>query len=166
MKNSVKLFALMIIMLLFISSITSCNEKAEKTEEIIVEPTFNLTIAKTEIVDANKEFMELFAAIDSVGLSNLYSQDAKFMMNGAPAISGRKNIQSTISGIMKSGVSSVNLITIAVWGTENLVTEEGELSLFVADNQVDQGKYMVLWKKEEGKWKLFRDIFNSNLPAQ
>ena len=154
------------MMLLFISSITSCNEKVEKTKEIIVEPTFNLTIAKAEIVDANKEFMSLFAASDSVGVSNLYTQDAKFMMNGTPAILGRKNIQSTLSGIMNSGVSSVNLITIDVWGTENLVTEEGELSLFVEDNEVDQGKYIVLWKKEDGKWKLFRDIFNSNLTPQ
>lgn len=166
MKKTAKLFTLIGVMLLFISSFISCNNKVEETKEVVVEPTFSLTTAKAEIVDANKEFMKLFAASDSVGLSNLYSQDAKFMMNGAPAISGRKNIQSTISGIMNSGVSSANLITIEVWGTENLVTEEGELSLFVGDNEVDQGKYIVLWKKEEGKWKLFRDIFNSNLPAQ
>ncbi len=154
------------MMLLFIASITSCNEKAAKTTEIVVEPTFNLTIAKTEIQDANKEFMALYATNDSIGLSNLYTQDAKFMMNGAPATIGRKNIQSTIAAIMKSGVSSVNLSTTDVWGTENIVTEEGELSLFVGDDKVDQGKYMVLWKKEEGKWKLHRDIFNSNLPEQ
>ena len=166
MKKIAKLFTLMTVMLFFISAITSCNEKVEKTEEIVIEPTFNLTTAKAEIVDANKEFMKLFAVNDSVGLSNLYSQDAKFMMNGTPAIIGRKNIQSTLSGIMKSGVSSVNLITIEVWGTENFVTEEGELSLFVGDTEVDQGKYIILWKKEEGKWKLFRDIFNSNLPPK
>ena len=150
-------------MLLFIYSITSCNKKVEETKEAVVEPTFNLTTAKAEIVEANKAFMNLFSAIDSVGLSNLYTQNAKFMMNGAPAISGRENIQSTMSAIMNSGVSSVNLTTIDVWGTENLITEEGELSLFVGEDEVDQGKYIVLWKKEDGKWKLFRDIFNSNL---
>jgi ketosteroid isomerase-like protein len=166
MKNSVKLFTLITIMLLFISSITSCNKKVEETKETVVEPTFNLTTAKAEIVKANKEFMELFTAIDSVGLSNLYTEDAKFMMNGAPAISGRENIQSTISAIMNSGVSSVNLTTVDVWGTENFITEEGGLSLFVGDDEVDKGKYIVLWKKENGKWKLFRDIFNSNLPAE
>ena len=47
------------------------------------------------------------------------------MNNGAPAITGRKNIQSAISGIMNSGVSSVNLTAIDVWGMENLITEEG-----------------------------------------
>jgi hypothetical protein len=67
---------------------------------------------------------------------------------------------------MNSGISSVDLRTIDVWGTEDLVVEEGELSLFVGDKEVDQGKYIVAWKNEEGKWKLFRDIFNSNLPAE
>jgi ketosteroid isomerase-like protein len=88
------------------------------------------------------------------------------MMNGSPAIVGRDNIRSVISGIMKSGISSVELGTVGVWGTENLVTEEGTLVLMAGDAVVDRGKYLVLWKKENGKWHLFRDIFNSDGPAQ
>ena len=165
MKKSTNFLTLVAVTLLFVSSITSCNNKAEEATETVAESTFNLTTAKTEIVAANKEFMTFFAASDSVGLANLYSQDAKFMMTGAPAISGRKNIQSVLSGIMNSGISSVDLKTIDVWGTESLITEEGELSLFAGDTEVDQGKYIVLWKNEDGKWNLFRDIFNSNLPT-
>ncbi len=161
-----KYFTLIFATLLFASTIISCNNKAEEIKEAPVESTFNLKIAKEEIIDANKEFMTLFAANDSIGLSNLYTKDAKFMMTGAPAISGTKNIQSTFSAIMKSGVSSVNLVTVDVWGMENLITEEGELSLFVGDTEVDKGKYIVLWKKEDGKWKFFRDIFNSNIPPE
>ena len=67
---------------------------------------------------------------------------------------------------MKSGVTSINLKTIDVWGIENLITEEGEISLFVEKAEVYKGKYIVLWKKVDGKWKLFRDIFNSDLPAE
>jgi len=157
---------LIAVALLLVSSITSCNKKTEETKETVIEPTFNLATAKAEIEAANKEFMAFFAAGDSIGLANLYTQDAKFMNTGAPAVTGRKNIQSALSGIMKSGISSVNLITIDVWGMENLITEEGEISLFVEEAEVYQGKYIVLWKKADGKWKLFRDIFNSNLPAE
>ncbi len=161
-----KYFTQIVITLLLAFTISSCNNKAEETKESTIQSTFNLTIAKEEIIVANKEFMKLFAANDSIGLSNLYTKDAKFMMSGVPAISGTKNIQSVFSGIMNSGVSSINLITVDVWGTENLITEEGGLSLFVGDTEVDQGKYIILWKKEEGKWKLHRDIFNSNLPPK
>ena len=166
MKKSTNFLTLAAVTLLYVSSITSCNNKTEEATETVVESSFNLTTAKTEIVAANKEFMTFFAAGDSVGLANLYSQDAKFMMTGAPAISGRKNIQSVLSGIMNSGISSVDLRTIDIWGNENLITEEGELSLFVGEDEVDRGKYIILWKKENGKWHLFRDIFNSNLPAE
>jgi len=168
MKKTAKLLSLIVVTILVISSITSCNEKVEKPIEAktIVESTFNLTTAKAEIVAANKEFVKLVAAADSVGLGNLYAQDAKFMMNGAPAIIGRKDIQSTFSGIINSGITNADLRTLEIWGSEDLITEEGEYSLFVGEKEVDKGKYLVLWKKEDGKWILFRDIINSNLPAE
>ncbi|MEH6537362.1 MAG: hypothetical protein V7719_13270 [Psychroserpens sp.] len=166
MKNSTKFLTLIAVTLLLVSSISSCNKKAEETKDAVTEPTFNLATAKAEIEAANGEFKVFFAAADSIGIANLYTRDAKFMNNGAPAVIGRKNIQSALSGIIKSGITSVNLITIDVWGTENLITEEGELSLFVDETVVYQGKYIVLWKKVDGNWRLFRDIFNSNLPAE
>lgn len=166
MKKSTNFWTLAAVTLLFVFSITSCNNSTEEAAETVTEPTFNLTTAKAEMVALSIEWMAFVAAGDSVGLANMYAQDAKFMMNGAPAISGRKNIQSAFSGIMKSGISRVDLIIIDVWGTENFLAEEGEVSFFVGDTEVDQGKYIVLWKKEEGKWKMFRDIFNSNLPAE
>ncbi len=161
-----KYFTPFTVIALLAFTIVSCNKKVEETKEIVVEPAFNLTTAKAEIVVANKKFMTLFAASDSVGLTNLYTQDSKFMMSGAPAISGKENIQATFHAIMSSGVNRVDLRTIDVWGTEDLITEEGGLSLFVGDDEVDQGKYVVLWKKENGEWKLFRDIFNSNLSSK
>ncbi len=124
---------------------------------------FNLSTARAEIEAANKQFMTLLAVADSIGIGNLYTQDARIMMSGAPSISGIENIQATFSGMIKSGISKVNLRTIEVWGTEDLITEEGAYSLFAGEAEVDKGKYLVLWKKEDGNWKLFRDILNTDL---
>jgi len=33
------------------------------------------------------------------------------------------------------------------------------------DKKIDDAKYIVIWKKENGEWKLHRDIFNSSRPA-
>ena len=30
---------------------------------------------------------------------------------------------------------------------------------------MDQGKYVVIFKQVEGRWKLHRDIWNTSLPA-
>jgi uncharacterized protein (TIGR02246 family) len=146
--------------------LVGCKDAAKQDTEAMVEPTFDLAMAKAEIVEANKEWKSKFAAADSVGLANLYAADAKFMMNGAPAFVGREQIQSVMSGIMNSGITRVDLVTVDVWGTEDFVTEEGELKLYAGDQEVDQGKYLLLWKKVDGKWHLFRDCFNSNLQPQ
>jgi uncharacterized protein (TIGR02246 family) len=140
----------------------SCNEKPANTAET----RFDLANAKTEIEEANKAFMALVAAGDSVGLANSYTTDAKFMSAGAPAVVGRDNIQTAMSDIVKSGITAVDLRLQNVYGTKDLLAEEGELTLFAGDKAVAEEKYIVLWKKEEGRWKLFRDIFNSNLPAE
>ena len=142
------------------------NEDTSKTSNVNQSKiSFDLTVAKKEIEEANRNFMDLVAKGDSVGLANAYTTDAKFMNAGAPAFVGRANIQKAMSNIIKSGITKLDLRLKEVFGTEDLIAEEGELTLYVKNNVVAEEKYIVLWKKEDGKWKLFRDIFNSNLPA-
>ena len=143
--------------------LSSCNSgtNAEKDSK----PKFDLTVAKTEIEEANRNLIDLLAKGDSVGLANSYMTDAKLMTAGAPAVVGRANIQKAMSDILKSGITKMDLRTKEVFGTEDLIAEEGELILYANNDAVAEEKYIVLWKKEDGKWKLFRDIFNSNLPA-
>lgn len=140
--------------------VVSCNTADKETEV-----PFDKVTAKQEIEAANAEFMDLLSKGDSVGLANYYTADAKFMSAGAPAVSGRQNIQSAISGIIASGITGVELRTDEVWGSGEYVIEEGTLSLFASGQEVAVEKYIVIWKKEDGKWKLFRDIFNSNISA-
>lgn len=153
------------IVLLFLAfGFQSCVEKPKDQEPMNTE--FNLVTAKTEIEEANKNFMALVAAGDSIGLANAYTIDAKFMSTGAPSVVGRANIQTAMSGIIQAGITGVDLRLENIYGTEDLIAEEGELTLFMGDAAVAVEKYIVLWKKEDGKWKLFRDIFNSNLPTE
>ncbi|MCZ4408887.1 DUF4440 domain-containing protein [Cryomorphaceae bacterium 1068] len=147
----------------------SCEQPTEEVEIEVVEeivPEFDLEAAKAEIEEANKNFAALVAAGDSVGLANSYTVDAQFMNSGAPAVKGRAAIQSAMSGIVQSGITAVDIRLEEVYGTEALLAEVGELTLYVGDDAVAEEKYIVLWKKEDGRWKLFRDIFNSNTPTE
>ena len=161
MKNRITTFihpTAMILILLFCA--TSCN-----TPKIESKTSFDLANAKNEIEEAGRNFMGLLAKGDSVGLANCYTTDAKFMGSNSPAASGRKNIQPVLASIINSGATKFDLKLTEVWGTEELIAEEGEFTLGTKEGtQLDKGKYIVLWKKEDGKWKLFRDCFNSDLP--
>lgn len=156
---------LIIIAVICLAVFTGCNQKTEKPQVAVVVPTFDKAAAKAAIEDVNQKIMGFIAAGDSTGMSNLYTADAKLMLTGAPGITGKEQIRAALSGIMKSGITSGKITTSEVWGNEEYLTEEGELSLFAGDAKVFQGKYIVLWKKEGGEWKLLRDIFNSDLPA-
>jgi len=79
---------------------------------------------------------------------------------------GRGDIQTAMAGILNSGITKVDLRLQNDYGTGDLIAGEGELTLYAGEQAVGVEKYIVLWKKEDGKWKLFRDIFNSNLPAE
>jgi len=144
----------------------SCNNDKPVTEvEAVAIPAFDLAKAKSEIEAANKIFMEALVKGDSVGLANLYTEDAKFMGPNAPAIVGRANIQSMMSGFIKGGATKLELTATEVWGDENFIGEEGVMTLSSTDGKpLDKGKYIVLWKKEAGQWKLHRDMYNSDLP--
>jgi ketosteroid isomerase-like protein len=65
------------------------------------------------------------------------------------------------------GVKRAQLDTREVEGHGDTAIEVGAYTLFgEGDQALDNGKYIVIWKKEDGQWKLHRDIFNSNLPPR
>jgi hypothetical protein len=66
---------------------------------------------------------------------------------------------------MSAGANKLGLLTTGLWGDENMLAEEGEFTFMSEDDKLlDKGKYIVLWKKEDGMWKLFRDCYNSDMP--
>ena len=139
--------------------LTSCESKSEKKSE------FDLDSAKKEIAAANLAFETAVTKSDSVGLANLYTTDTKWMNPNAPAVEGRAALVSKISQDLNAGIGGAKLTTAEVWGDENYVTEEGNYKIFGKDGkELDHGKYLILWKRVDGKLMFHRDIFNSDLP--
>ena len=52
-----------------------------------------------------------------------------------------------------------------ITGTSDLIVEEGSYD-FPDDKggSFDKGKFIALWKQEDGNWKLWREIWNTDLP--
>ena len=64
----------------------------------------------------------------------------------------------------KFGLRNGKFITIDVFGDgAGLVTEVGFWQTFDAGNKLlNNGKFLVLWKKTPDGWKMFRDSFSSD----
>ncbi len=116
---------------------------------------------------ANEQFMDAFRRGDAAGLARLYSEQGQaFPPNGDIAQSQRA-IQDVWQAAMDAGIKGARLDTLEVDGHGDTSYEVGKYTLLgEAGQTLDAGKYIVIWKREAGQWKLHRDIWNSSQPTQ
>jgi len=120
---------------------------------------------KTEIQDANKAFVEAFNNQDAAALAQAYTTDAKVFPPNSDVIQGTEGIEALWSGAFNMGIKKASLETVKADAYGDTAIEEGKYTLYIDDETVaDQGKYIVIWKKIEGVWKLNCDIWNTSLP--
>lgn len=133
---------------------------AEKQETV-----FDLAAAKTAIEAENTKFMEAFKKGDSAAVASNYAQDALVMPPNAEPVAKSGNA-ALWGSFIRMGVKDVKLVTDDIAGNAEIIAETGRYEIYAAENKLlDKGKYVVVWKPENGAWKMYRDIFNTNMPA-
>ena len=148
--------------------IISCNTSTEtKPAEIVAAPSVNLDSVKAAIASSNQLFANAFIKADSSLLIDRYASDGCIFAPNMPAICGSQGIAGFYRAAYdQMGVRNIGLTTTQVYGSGDYVTEEGTYELFAAENKsMDKGKFLVLWKKTDAGWKMYRDIFNSDNPV-
>ena len=119
-----------------------------------------------DIRAANEEFSAAFAAHDAQTLAGLYSEGAKLLPPNSDFVVGRTAIQAFWKGVMDAGVAGAALTVEEALGTDSLAVEVGRYRLSTSTGDtIDEGKYIVWWKRTSAGWRLYRDIWNSSRPA-
>ncbi len=121
--------------------------------------------AEEEISKINTEFMSAFADGDAAKLSSLYTEDGWLMAPHIDTFKGKEAVQAAFQGMFDGGITKLSLTTIEIDDCGDTAIESGEFALYAGDAQIDNGKFMVVWKNIYGRWCLHRDIINSNQPA-
>ena len=66
--------------------------------------------------------------------------------------------------VMDMGIKTASLETVELDPQGDTATEVGKYTLGADCGTVaDTGKYVVVWKKEGGHWRLHRDIWNTSV---
>ncbi|MFB3903336.1 MAG: SgcJ/EcaC family oxidoreductase [Acidobacteriota bacterium] len=121
--------------------------------------------AQEAIQQVNKTFSELLSRGDAAGIARCYTEDALMLPPNQDLIHGRNNIEGFWRGIITAGVKDLRLESQNVEQHGDVVVEIGRCKVFIEENQlIDEAKYLVLWKQENGEWKLFRDMWNTSRP--
>jgi uncharacterized protein (TIGR02246 family) len=123
------------------------------------------------IKQAEAAFATAARTNDMDALTNIYSADATFMPPNLPAAHGSSAIRAAWTGFLGQFSSTdLTLTGDDVQQSGDLAVETGRYVVHVVPKGTtatvtDSGKYLVAWKKVDGRWKIYRDIFNSDLPV-
>ncbi len=82
-------------------------------------------------------------------------------------VKGVPKLKALFKSFWEAGDTVIKLDTVEVEGFGDMAYERSDSTHFPARpiKVSDQGKYIVVWKKVRGQWKLHRDIFNSSMPV-
>ena len=126
---------------------------------------FDLEAVKAAINESNKTYGDAFVKKDSALFVSKYTKDACLMVTGMPKMCGIQGVGGFFNAAyMGMGVRNLVVKMEEAMGGPDGVSEIGAYELFGEGNKtLDKGKYIVVWKQEDGKWKMHRDMFNTDM---
>jgi len=146
-------FILTLPVILFVS----CERAPEDTAEV-----------RWAIEAITEQYADAFKRGDAAAIAALYAEEARVLPPNGPTVVGREAIQNFYQGAIDAcGCDDFQLTILEVGVVGDLAYEIGE---YVTIHPVEgetirkQGKYVYIWKRENGEWKIDVDIFNSSPP--
>ena len=133
---------------------TSCNQKVDETSN---EPKqTDISVLEKEIEMRIREYETNLKNGDSIALGEMYTEDAEII----PSTVGRANIIKVFGGMIRDSITGSSFKTTKLWGNDELLVEDGTGSWSHENGTVvSRGRYLLVWKKEDGKWKILRDTW-------
>ena len=126
--------------------------------------------AAATIRGGTEAWVKAYNAGNADAVVALYAEDAVVMPPGAPLVRGhaalRQFFVKDIAGAQAAGVAfgfgAVNEVGVSgdlAWHSGTYVVKDK------SGATVDTGKYLETWRKSGGKWRIIRDMWNSDGPA-
>lgn len=102
---------------------------------------------------------------DPAAVASIYSDDARLFPPNGEMTQGKEAVEAVFGEMMAAGLG-IDLQTLEAMESGDLGYSVGTYELTGPDgNVVDRGKYMDIFRKVGGEWKMTNDIWNSDMPA-
>ncbi len=130
-------------------------------------PVSSLDTVRDAFTSICQQFQKSVEQGDLEGIGNLYGEDAKILPPNMDMLEGKDSIQAFWQRVLEMGIKSYKPEMIEVESSGNLGFLVGTYTVFGNENQVvNKGKVLTVLKNIDGKWKIYRDIFNSSIPLE
>lgn len=150
-----------IVLVLLCAIVASCRAGADARPAA----AFDVAAMRPVITAKNDQFTKAHITGDSAFLVNIFSPDARVLPPNSPAVIGRTAIAQLNTEYLKAGIVEFTEKSVALYGDENLLVDEG--TYLVRSGKpvtVEEGKYLNIWKKDAGEWRLYSNMWNVSTP--
>ena len=115
----------------------------------------------SHIVDLEATWSGMYAEGDLDGVMSLMAKNSVLIMPGTAPIVGKEDIRRATKTMLESGDQVSWKSDFAyVSSSGDMAYDYGTASTKLADGSSVEGHYLVVWVKEDGKWKVAADMFN------
>lgn len=129
-------------------------------------PELDIAAMKEVIEDKNRQFTRAHVTGEVEVINAYFTNDAKIFLPNADVVTGSEAIAKLNQEYVGYGISAFSEETTALYGNEEFLIEEGTYSMTYGDDDTPEiGKYINIWKPENGEWKVHANIWNSSMPA-
>ncbi len=100
---------------------------------------------------------------DAALIAAIYAEDGAVMPPNAETVHGRAAIEEFFGGFQATGMA-IEIQDNDAYAHGDVGYKIGSFTIVDADGTtIDVGKYVEIWRHIDGKWQMYRDIFNSDL---
>jgi uncharacterized protein (TIGR02246 family) len=126
--------------------------------------------AEAEIRTQETDWLRAAQDGNAPGFASFYAEDASFMPPNGPAAHGGPAIRKAIEDLFAAGlILSIETSKLVAASSGDLAYSQGRYTATLNNAQgkpvEDTGKFVLVFRKRDGAWKIVADIFNSDLPA-
>ena len=115
--------------------------------------------AEDEIAAGARSIADAINAGSGTEAAGHYTADGAIFPPGAGRLDGHEAIADYWQAVIEAGLSNLAITPSEVVVTGDTASDIGTLTGSIG-GQAISGKYFVLWKQEDGAWKMHRDIWN------
>lgn len=157
----------LVLATVIVAACSSPEPPSQSTAQQAHTTAVDLSVMRTIIESQNDRFTKAHVAGDIATIDAMFPRDARSFPPGADAAVGLAAIHDLTAEYLRAGVTEFREDTTDFYGSQDLLIDAGTYVMtYGADHVVERGKYLNVWKQEDGDWKIHANIWNtSSAPA-
>ena len=130
---------------------------------LVVAPA--LAADESDLAGRASAWQEAFNAGNLEAVAALYTADACRMPPNMESVEGQEAIAGNLQAFVDMGAAQVNLAVTEDESVGDMAYGAGTYEILGADgSHIDHGKWINISKRLNGEWKIYCDIWNTNMP--